>query len=159
MVLTKQQKSPRAGQSALSLWTQDSHPGACWMGGRPNPALPGDPSGFHVIGQGDVMWPHVVLPLLQPNHAAEDVPGMHPHAHVDVYSGGVPHFPREKESHITLQGQSLLPVIPGQCSGHFIIQNVSDCWKYGHEFLLWWKIAALRPWKGFFSPVITRLTH
>lgn len=112
-------RSPRV--SHLNLPT-------AWRG-KPRLALPRDPSGFHVIGQGNIMWPHVILPLLQTNHPAEDIARMHSHAHVDIHSGGVPHFPEEKEKSITIWKHPPLPLTPGQVSGHRVTQNFSDCWK------------------------------
>lgn len=54
---------------------------------------------------------------------------MHSYTHVDVNSCRIPHFPKDKESYITIWGQPLVPFTAGQFSGHFIIQNFSHSWK------------------------------
>lgn len=54
------------------------------------PAVPGNASRLHVVGQRYVVRPHVVLPLAKADHTAQDVAGMDADAHADVDSGGVP---------------------------------------------------------------------
>lgn len=54
--------------------------------------LPRYTSCLHVIGQGDVMRPNIVLPFLEANHATENIPRMHSDSHVNVNPGGVPHL-------------------------------------------------------------------
>lgn len=58
-------------------------------------ALPWHASRLHVIGQRHVVRPHVVLPLAEADHAAQDVAGVDADAHVDVDSGGVSNLPVE----------------------------------------------------------------
>lgn len=120
-------------------------------------ALPRDPSSFHVIGQGNIMWPHIILPLLQTNHTTEDVPRMHSHTHVDIDSSSIPHFPKDKESKVTIQKHPLLPLTVGQFSRHLSIQNFSGSLKYCHRFFLWQNTAALSQEKELFFLVTTRL--
>lgn len=55
--------------------------------------LPRHTSCLHMIGQRDIMWPHIILPFLEPYHPAQDVPGMHTNTHVDFHPGGISHFP------------------------------------------------------------------
>lgn len=81
---------------------------------------------------------------------------MHSHTHVDIHSGGVPHFPEEKEKSITIWKYPPLPLTPGQVSGHCVTQNFSDCWKQSQDSLLWQKIAALGQEKGRFFLVASR---
>lgn len=50
-------------------------------------------SWLHVIGQSDIMWPHVKLPLAKPNNTAEHVARVHAHSHVDIHSCGLPYLP------------------------------------------------------------------
>lgn len=45
---------------------------------------PGESSGLHVVGQRHVVRPHVVLPFLQTDHAAEHVARVNADAHADV---------------------------------------------------------------------------
>ena len=39
-----------------------------------------------MIGQCDVITPHVILPFPESQHSAEDVPGVNPDAHVHVHA-------------------------------------------------------------------------
>lgn len=50
-------------------------------------------SSLHVIGQSHVMWPHIVLPFLESNYAAEHVARMHSDTHVNVNVCGISHLP------------------------------------------------------------------
>lgn len=64
-------------------------------------------------------------------------------------------FLKKKEIYFTIQEQPLLPLTLGQFSGHLIIQNFSDCWKYCHEFFC---SRRLLPWaRKWFFFLITRL--
>ena len=44
-----------------------------------------------MIGQCDVIAPHVILPFPEPQHAAEDVSGMNSDAHVHVHPRSFTH--------------------------------------------------------------------
>lgn len=50
-------------------------------------------SSLHVIGQSDVMWPHIILPFLESNYAAEHIARMHSNTHVNVNARGISHLP------------------------------------------------------------------
>lgn len=39
------------------------------------------------------MWPHIILPLPEANHATEDISRMNANTHVDVDSSGVSDLP------------------------------------------------------------------
>ena len=41
--------------------------------------------GLHVVGGGDVVGPDIVLPLEEPEDAAEDAPRVDPHPHVQLH--------------------------------------------------------------------------
>lgn len=56
-------------------------------------SLPGHTPSLHVIGQRDIMWPDVILPFLEADHAAQDISRMHTDTHADVDPGGVSHLP------------------------------------------------------------------
>jgi hypothetical protein len=60
-------------------------------------SLPGDASGFHVVGEGDVVAPHVELPLSQAQDAAKHVSGVDADPHVHVESGGFPDEPATRK--------------------------------------------------------------
>ena len=47
--------------------------------------------GLHVIGGGHVIWPYVVLPLLEAQHPAEDAAGVDANAHVQLHVSGLNH--------------------------------------------------------------------
>lgn len=55
--------------------------------------LPWDSPSFHVIGQGYIMGPDIILPLLEPNNAAEHIPRVHSNTHVNVHASRISHFP------------------------------------------------------------------
>lgn len=57
------------------------------------PDLPRQPGGFHDIGQGHVVGPHIVLPLAQAQDPTEDPPGVQPHTHVQIHLSGLSHGP------------------------------------------------------------------
>lgn len=46
--------------------------------------LPGNTASFHVIRQRDVIGPHVELPLINAENAAENGPRMNPDPHVQI---------------------------------------------------------------------------
>ena len=50
-------------------------------------------SRLHVIGQCDIVWPHVKLPLPQSQHATVDTPTVNAYAHVNVDPRHLPHQP------------------------------------------------------------------
>lgn len=49
--------------------------------------LPGYTPGLHVIGECDVIAPHIELPLPESEHSTEHVPSMDPYPHVHVEAG------------------------------------------------------------------------
>lgn len=61
--------------------------------------LPRYTSCLHVIGQGDVMWPNIILPFLEANHTAENIPRMNTHSHVYIHTCRVPYFPIKKRDY------------------------------------------------------------
>lgn len=77
-------------------------------------AVPRHASRFHVVGQRHVVRPHIVLPLAEADHAAQDVAGMDADTHVDVDSGGVPDLSVEGGGAHTLEG-----LICKGARGHF----------------------------------------
>lgn len=52
--------------------------------------LPGNASALHMVRQGDIVAPHVELPLAQPQHTAQDIAGVDADSHVHVESGRFP---------------------------------------------------------------------
>lgn len=57
--------------------------------------LPWKASRLHVIGQGDIMWPHIKLPFAKADHTTQHIPRVHANSHVDIYSCGLPYLPEE----------------------------------------------------------------
>lgn len=47
-----------------------------------------------MIGQGNIMWPYIKLPLSEADHTAEHIAWVNTHSHVDIYSSGFPYLPR-----------------------------------------------------------------
>ncbi len=45
---------------------------------------PGQSSGFHVVGDHDIFWPDVVLPLAQTQHSGQHCSSVHPDPHVHI---------------------------------------------------------------------------
>lgn len=115
-------------------------------------SLPRDPSSLHVIGQGHVMWPHVVLPLLQADDPAKDVPGMHSHAHVNIHASCIPHLPAEKESTITIENTLLFLWLLASFQGTVLFRiaqavgNIAMTSSCGTRLLLWAKGKAFTFW-------------
>ena len=52
-------------------------------------SLPGYTTGLHVVGEGHVVGPDVVLPLAEAEHAAQHPPRVQTHAHVQVNLSGL----------------------------------------------------------------------
>lgn len=55
--------------------------------------LPWKASWLHVIGQCNIMWPHIKLPLAKANHTAEHIARVHANSHVYFHTCGLPYLP------------------------------------------------------------------
>ena len=49
-------------------------------------------AGLHVIGDGHIVAPHIVLPLAQAQHTAEHLARVHANSHVNVYARRLAHL-------------------------------------------------------------------
>ena len=110
-------------------WTAPGHPGPCSSAfltrlasscrdGLPAPAplpqghnVPGQARSLHDIGQGDIVGPHVILPLAQAQDTAEHPARVQPHAHVQVHLSGLGHRP-EMQTRAWAAALSSLPQGP-----------------------------------------------
>ena len=66
-----------------------------WVG-----ASPGDPAGFHVVGQRDVIRPDVKLPFVDAEDAAEHRSWVDPDAHIEIH---LAQFKKKKYKTKTIQ--------------------------------------------------------
>ena len=56
---------------------------------------PSLPTRLHIVGECDIIWPDVILPLAEPEHPAQHPPRVNSHPHVQLHVRRVHHGPTE----------------------------------------------------------------
>lgn len=64
---------------------------------KPSVSSPRQTSRFHVICQCDIIWPHVILPLLQADNTTEHIAAVDPDSHTDLHSCCLLQFATRKQ--------------------------------------------------------------
>lgn len=89
--------------------------------------LPRFASGFHVVGQRDIVGPHVILPLPQSEDSAKNSSRVDPYAHVELDIGGF-HDAGDGVDHVQAHFHGAMGMVGARLwkTGHAVVAVAQD---------------------------------